>query len=701
MRPNILDPLFVPIISFAGIGPKIAALIARALGRENADDTRAIDLLLIAPHRLIDRRNQPGVAHATEHSIVTLKLFVDRHQPSPNARSNAPYRVFAYDETGEIALTFFHARKSWLEHALPVGETVLVSGKVDWFNGRASMVHPDRMALAEDIENFPMIEPVYPLTAGLSPKLLQRAIDAALAAMPELPEWLDGPFLQRNGLPTFAASVQTLHAPRDEHDMSPNAPARRRLAYDELLAGQLSLALVRQRVRKLQGKPVHGDGSIRSRLFSLLPFQLTASQTQAITEILTDMESPERMLRLLQGDVGSGKTAVALFAMAACTEADGQAVLMAPTEILAQQHFATIQPLAQAAGVTVDVLTGRTKGKERAAILQRIESGETKMIIGTHALFQESVNYQDLLLAVVDEQHRFGVHQRLRLTAKGSAPHMLVMTATPIPRTLVLSAFGDMDVSRLTEKPAGRLPVKTVTLDVDRVDEIVTRLRDAVANGKKAYWICPLVEDSEVSDLMSVEQRHAFLTQEFGALVGIVHGRMNGVQKDAAMQDFKSGKTRVLVATTVIEVGVDVPDASIMVIEHAERFGLAQLHQLRGRVGRGTEASSCILLYKGPLSIVGKARLSIMRETEDGFKIAEEDLKLRGEGELLGTRQSGVPGFRLVDLEAHGDLLEIARDDARYILEMDSDMATPRGEALRLLLYIWRRDEAIRLLRAG
>ena len=407
------------------------------------------------------------------------------------------------------------------------------------------------------------------------------------------------------------------------------------------------------------------------------------------------------MLRLLQGDVGSGKTAVALFAMAACTEAGGQAVLMAPTEILAQQHFATIQPLAQAAGVTVDVLTGRTKGKERTAILQRIESGETKMIIGTHALFQESVNYHDLLLAVVDEQHRFGVHQRLRLTAKGSAPHMLVMTATPIPRTLVLSAFGDMDVSRLTEKPAGRLPIKTVTLDVDRVDEIVTRLRDAVANGKKAYWICPLVEDSEVSDLMSVEQRHAFLTQEFGALVGIVHGRMNGVQKDAAMQDFKSGKTRVLVATTVIEVGVDVPDASIMVIEHAERFGLAQLHQLRGRVGRGTEASSCILLYKGPLSIVGKARLSIMRETEDGFRIAEEDLKLRGEGELLGTRQSGVPGFRLVDLAAHGDLLEIARDDARYVLEMDADMATPRGEALRLLLYIWRRDETIRLLRAG
>lgn len=701
MRPSLLDPLFVPITSFSGIGPKIATLIARVLGRESGDETRAVDLLLLAPHRMIDRRNRPGVAFAAEHAIVTLELHVDRHQPAPRGRSNVPYRVFAHDETGEIALTFFHARQNWLERALPVGESVLVSGRVEWFNGRASMVHPDHMALAKDAAGFPLVEPVYPLTAGLSPKLLQRAIDGALAALPDLPEWLDAAFADKNGFPGFAEAVSRLHDPRDEADISANAPARRRLAYDELLAGQLSLALVRQRVRRLRGKPVRGDGSIRSKLQAALPFSLTGSQEKAIADIVSDMESPERMLRLLQGDVGSGKTAVALFAMAACAEAGGQAVLMAPTEILAQQHFATIDVLAKQVGLSVQLLTGRTKGKEREAALSRIESGEAKLIVGTHALFQENVNYHDLLLAVVDEQHRFGVHQRLRLTAKGSAPHMLVMTATPIPRTLVLAAFGDMDVSRLTEKPAGRQPIRTVTIEHERIGDIVMRLRDAVSKGRKAYWICPLVEDSELSELMSAEQRHAYLAAEFGSLVDVVHGRMSGLDKDRAMQDFKTGKTRILVATTVIEVGVDVPDASIMVIEHAERFGLAQLHQLRGRVGRGSEASSCILLYKAPLSETARARLSIMRESEDGFRIAEEDLRLRGEGELLGTRQSGTPGFRLVELEAHGDLLEAARDGARYVLQKDPELTTERGQALRYLLYIWRRDEAIRLLQAG
>jgi len=701
MRPNILDPLFVPVTGFTGIGSKTAALIARAIGRDNGDETRSVDLLFLSPHRLIDRRNRPGIALAQEQEIVTLTLHVDRHQPPPPGRSNVPYRVHAHDETGEIALTFFHANRQWLERSLPVDETVLASGRVEWFNGRASMVHPDHIALASDPDPFPMIEPVYPLTAGLSARMLQRAIDQALETMPMLPEWLDPAFLARHGLPTFNEAVANLHAPRDGHDMSPQAPARRRLAYDELLAGQLSLALVRQRVRRLQGRAVEGDGTLRQALLQALPFRLTASQQQAVADILADMEKPERMLRLLQGDVGSGKTVVALLGMAACAEAGGQAVLMAPTEILARQHHATIAPLAAAAGIDVVLLTGRMKGKERAEAIVRIERGDAKLIVGTHALFQEAVAYHDLLLAVVDEQHRFGVHQRLRLTAKGTAPHMLVMTATPIPRTLVLAAFGDMDVSRLTEKPAGRQPVTTATVDMERLGEVVARLKQAVSAGRKAYWICPLVEESDQSDLMSAEQRSTVLQKEFGALVGLVHGRMSSLEKDAAMEDFKSGKTRILVATTVIEVGVDVPDASIMVIEHAERFGLAQLHQLRGRVGRGTEASSCILLYRGPLSQIGKARLAIMRETEDGFRIAEEDLKLRGEGELLGTRQSGSPGFRLVDLDAHGDLLETARNDARYILEQDDALASDRGKALRLLLYLWRRDEAIRLLRSG
>ena len=458
---------------------------------------------------------------------------------------------------------------------------------------------------------------------------------------------------------------------------------------------------MRQRIRKLAGRPVDASGEKQAAIRAALPFSLTRGQDEAVDAIVADMRRSERMLRLLQGDVGSGKTAVAMMAMAAAVEGGGQAVLMAPTELLARQHHATVSAMAEAAGISVALLTGRMKAREHRAVLDRIASGEAQIVVGTHALFQETVVYDNLLLAVVDEQHRFGVHQRLRLTAKGTAPHMLVMTATPIPRTLVLAAFGDMDVSKLTEKPAGRKPIATVTIPADRIEDVVARLRTAIAGGAKAYWICPLVEETEASDAMSAEARFKSLEPAFPGQLGLVHGRMASSEKDAAMAAFKDGTTRLLVATTVIEVGVDVPDASILVIEHAERFGLAQLHQLRGRVGRGDAASSCILLYSGPLGEVAKARLSIMRETEDGFRIAEEDLKLRGEGELLGTRQSGTPGFRLASLEAHADLLETARNDARLVLETDPDLKGERGDALRLLLYLFRRDEAIRFLRAG
>ncbi|NKN37700.1 ATP-dependent DNA helicase RecG [Agrobacterium sp. a22-2] len=701
MRPTLLDPLFSPIASLSGVGPKLAQLLASLLGREDAEDCRVIDLLFVAPHRLIDRRNQPGIALAQQGAIVTVTGRVDRHQPPPRGKSNLPYRVFLHDETGELALTFFRAKANWLENALPIDETVMVSGKVDWFNGRPSMVHPDYMVKASEAGNLPMVEPVYPLTAGLSPKVLRKAIEHAVERVPEFAEWIDGPLVERQGFPSARDSLIGLHHPRDEMDIDPQAPVRRRLAYDEFLAGQLSLALVRQKLRKVAGTPVRATGTLSAQILAALPFSPTASQAAAVADILKDMASDQRMLRLLQGDVGAGKTLVALLAMAAVIESGGQAVLMAPTEILARQHHATISTYAAAAGITVEVLTGRTKGREREAITERIASGQAQIVIGTHALFQDSVTYHNLMLAVVDEQHRFGVHQRLRLTAKGISPHMLVMTATPIPRTLVLAAFGDMDVSKLTEKPAGRKPIQTVTVPSERTGEIVERLRAAVADGKKAYWICPLVEESDVSDLMSAEERHAVLTQAIGPSVGLVHGRMSGPEKDAAMMAFKTGETRLLVATTVVEVGVDVPDATIMVIEHAERFGLAQLHQLRGRVGRGADASTCILLYKGPLSETGRARLSILRDSEDGFLIAEEDLKLRGEGELLGTRQSGTPGFRIASLEAHGDLLEIARKDAAYLLERDPDLMSERGQAMRVLLYLHRRDEAIRFLRAG
>ncbi len=701
MRPTILDPLFSPVSGLPGVGPKISELFVKLLGRETPDDCRVIDLLFHAPYSLIDRRNQPGIARAPQSAIVTITARVDRHQAPPRGNRNVPYRVFLHDETGELTLVFFRGQAAWLEKQLPIDEEVTVSGKVDWFNGRASMVHPDYIVRASEGENLPLVEPIYPLTAGLSPKTLRKIIEAALPRMPELPEWIDLALAQKQGLPTIRDSFHMLHEPRDTSDIDPQTTARRRLAYDEFLAGQLSLALVRQRLRKVAGQPVHATGKISGKILQSLPFSPTKSQTGAVADVLKDMAGEERMLRLLQGDVGSGKTLVALLSMAAVIESGGQAVLMAPTEILARQHHATISKFAAAAGLSVEVLTGRTKGREREDILERIASGEAQIVIGTHALFQDSVNYKNLMLAVVDEQHRFGVHQRLRLTAKGISPHMLVMTATPIPRTLVLAAFGDMDVSKLTEKPAGRKPITTITIPTERTGEIVGRLKSALAEGKKAYWICPLVEESEEVDLMSVEERHATLVSALGPGIGLIHGRMSGPEKDAVMLAFKSGELRLLVATTVVEVGVDVPDATIMVIEHAERFGLAQLHQLRGRVGRGDEASTCILLYKGPLGETGHARLSIMRDTEDGFRIAEEDLKLRGEGEILGTRQSGTPGFRIASIEAHADLLEIARKDAAYLIERDPDLTSERGEAVRTLLYLFRRDEAIRFLRAG
>ncbi|MET0575659.1 MAG: ATP-dependent DNA helicase RecG [Mesorhizobium sp.] len=702
MRPSLLDPLFAPITSLDGVGPKVADMIEKVVPADLTDrHARAGDLLFTLPHSIIDRRNRPGIAFSPAGAIVTLDLRVDRHQPPPRGNRSVPYRVYAHDDTGEIGLTFFHAHAAYLEKAMPVGEHIVVSGRMEWFNGRPTMVHPDHIALAGQADGLPLLEPVYPLTAGLSAKVLRRAIAQSLARVPVLPEWLDGEVKRRQTFPLFGEALQRLHNPADPIDVSPENPAWRRLAYDELLAGQISLALVRARTKRLSGRPLTGEGRIVEQIRAALPYSLTRSQELALAEINDDLASPDRMLRLLQGDVGSGKTVVALLAMARAVEAGGQAALMAPTEILARQHLATISPLAARAGLTAAILTGREKGRERTEILNGLQRGSIDIVIGTHALFQEPVIYHDLVLAIVDEQHRFGVHQRLAITAKGDAPDMLVMTATPIPRTLVLTAFGDMDVSRLTEKPAGRQPIRTVTLPLYRLDDLIGRMRDAINDGQKVYWICPLVEESEEIKLMSAEDRHDMLGDIFGDIVGLVHGRMKGAEKDAAMRAFNAGETRILVATTVIEVGVDVPDATIIVIEHAERFGLAQLHQLRGRVGRGDKPSSCVLLYKDPLGETAKRRLSVMRDTEDGFLISEEDLKLRGEGEVLGTRQSGTPGFQVARIEFHADLLEIARDDARLLLSQDPELQSGRGEAIRILLYLFGRDEAVRLLRAG
>jgi ATP-dependent DNA helicase RecG len=699
MRPSLLNPLFAAVTTLTGVGPHLEKLYRRLFGREQP--ARVVDLLFHLPTGAIDRRARPKLRDVVPDTVVTVAVTVDRHRPPPPHRPRVPYQVYTSDETGDLTLTYFNARKDYLQKLLPVGERRYVSGTVALYDHMRQMVHPDRVVAEADLAKLPLVEPVYPLTEGLSLNQVRKAADAALTRLPDLPEWQEASWVARERFPSFAEALRVLHRPTEPADLLPEGLAWSRLAYDEFLAGQLALALVRAHLRRPAGRATPGTGHIRKKLIEVLPYSLTPSQGRAVADIVSDLGKPERMLRLLQGDVGSGKTVVALLAAAAVIEGGRQAALMAPTEILARQHFNTVAPLAAAAGINVAILTGRERGRERNDILEKLAFGDIHVLIGTHALFQEEVEFRDLALAVVDEQHRFGVHQRLALAKKGEAVDVLVMTATPIPRTLVLTYFGDMDVSELREKPAGRQPIDTRVVPHSRLDEVVGAVGRALAEGRRVYWVCPLVEVTENTDLAAAEERFAALKERFGAMVDLVHGRMKGGEKDLAMERFAAGETRLLVATTVIEVGVDVPEATVMVIEHAERFGLAQLHQLRGRIGRGSEHSSCLLLYKGPLGETAKARLNILRETEDGFRIAEEDLKLRGEGDVLGTRQSGMPGFRVARIETHGKLIGAARDDAALVLARDPTLTSARGQALRHLLYLFERDEAIRLIRAG
>jgi ATP-dependent DNA helicase RecG len=693
VRPEILFPLFAPITSLSGIGPKIARLIERAAGPVLAD------LLWHLPTGLIDRRFSPKVAAAPDGAIATLTIHVDAHEPSPVRQR--PYRVRCSDDTGEIELIFFRANRAYLEAALPVGQERVVSGKVEYYRGRPQITHPDHIGSLVELATLKSVEPVYRLTATLSPKVLRRAIGGALERVPELPEWIDPEFLRRQAWPRFREAIQAVHAPQSPTDLEPASPARSRLAFDELYANQLTMALARARYRRARGRALIGDGRLRALVMARLPYRLTRSQTSALADIEADLKSGERMLRVLQGDVGSGKTVVALFGMLIVVEAGTQAALLAPTEVLARQHMKTIAPLAEAAGVKLALLTGRDKPAERKQALQGLASGEIAIAVGTHALLQEDVVFRDLGLAVTDEQHRFGVEQRLALAGKGNATASLTMSATPIPRTLMLAAYGDLDVSRLTEKPPGRAKIDTRAIPLDRLEEVVAGVRRAVESGAKAFWICPMIEESELIDLAAATERHKALQEVFGAKVGLLHGAMKGPAKDAVMEDFLDGRIAVLVATTVIEVGVDVPDATIMVIEHAERFGLAQLHQLRGRVGRGDRPGTCLLLYHPPLGETARARIATLRETDDGFLIAEEDLRLRGAGDVLGTRQSGLPDFRLVDMAAHRDLLGPAQDQARLLLARDSELSSPAGQAARILLYLFERDTGIRRKQAG
>jgi ATP-dependent DNA helicase RecG len=700
MRPNILDPLFGRASALSGVGPKTAKLLDRLLAKPG-EEARVLDLLFHLPINVIDRRARPKIAEAPLDTMVVLKVRVAEHRKPLGRYSKAPYKVLVEDDTGDAELVFFLANPEWIERSLPVGATRWVSGKLELYDGRRQMVHPDRVLDEAGIAKLPALESVHGLTEGLQQRYVQRAVESALAKLPNLPEWHNASILKANGFSSFSESLERIHHPLAPGDIAPMSKPRQRLAFDELLAQQLALRLVRARMRRRPGRKSKGDGRLSGKIEAALPYKLTNAQRRTLAEIRSDLSSDKRMLRLVQGDVGSGKTIVAALAMATVVEAGRQAALMAPTEILARQHYERLAPLLEPAGIRVALLTGRAKQSERAAIHERVGAGEVDVLVGTHALVSEDLAFHDLGLAVVDEQHRFGVHQRLALGAKGEAADVLVMTATPIPRSLALAYFGDMDSSLLDEKPPGRTPVDTRTLPLSRLNEVVDGLRRAIGSGARAYWICPLVEENEDLDLAAARDRYEDLQKIFGNAVGLVHGRMKGAERDAAMEDFQSGRTRILVATTVIEVGVDVPEATIMVIEHAERFGLAQLHQLRGRVGRGAGKSSCLLLYKGPLSEAAKARLMTLRQTEDGFRIAEEDLRLRGEGEILGAKQSGMPGFRLANITLHQRLLATARDDVELFLRRDPELASERGQALRVLLYLFERDEAVRLLRAG
>ena len=693
-RPEILFPLFADLETLPGVGPKSGkAFEALGVGRPR-------DLLFTLPHTGVDRRKRASVQGADLPGVVTVEVTVGRHVP-PQGRGR-PYRIMVEDAQVAFQLVFFHARDDYLARILPTGARRVVSGRVELFDGIAQMVHPEHVLPPEEAGDMPDFEPVYPLTQGITQKVMTKAVAAALSRAPDLSEWIDPGQKAKAGWPDWHAAVSAAHAPKDLAGLAPGHPARERLAYDEFLAHQLTLALARAHRRRGKGRASAGDGHLRKRVLAALPYAPTGAQERAIAGIAADMAAETRMNRLLQGDVGAGKTLVAFMALLIAVEAGGQGVMMAPTEILARQHMAGLAPMAEAAGVTVALLTGRDKGWAREAKLAALARGEIQVLVGTHAVFQKDVEFADLRLAVVDEQHRFGVRQRLELGRKGAQADVLVMTATPIPRSLALAQYGDMEVSVLDEKPPGRKPIKTALINMGRMDEVVGHLRGAIAEGRQAYWVCPLVDESEVSDLSSAEERFRALRASLGeGRVGLVHGQMPPEEKDAAMARFQRGETGVLVATTVIEVGVDVPNASIMVIERAESFGLAQLHQLRGRVGRGEAQSTCLLMYQSPLSEGGQQRLETMRETEDGFRISEVDLEMRGAGDVIGTAQSGVPRFRVADLETQTALMAVAQSDARKLLSDDVELTSERGRAARILLWLMEQDQSIRLIKVG
>ncbi len=687
MRPELLNPLFAEVTALKGIGPALAKPM------EKLGLARVVDIAFHLPTGFVDRLPRDELDMADSGKVIAITLTPVQYRFGGGPRS--PARVQAVDAHGNhVSLVYFGGSSGWAKKLLPLGEPRWVSGKLEHYGQDLQMVHPDHVLPLDQVDGVGGREAIYPCSEGITSRRIAALAAQAIERAPELPEWIEPSLKVQKGWPDWREAIARIHA--DPAD----SKARERLAYDEVFANQLALLLVRGEARAKRGRPLTGDGRLREKL--KLPYSPTGAQSRTIAEIEGDMAQTQPMLRMLQGDVGSGKTLVATMALLIAAEAGSQGALLAPTEILARQHYETLSRTLGAIGVNVAILTGRDKGKAREATLMGLAAGEIDILIGTHAIFQDGVTYRDLGLVVVDEQHRFGVAQRMMLQAKAERPpHLLVMTATPIPRTLTLAQYGEMDVSRLDEMPPGRQPIETSVISEERLGEVVGGLGRHLAGGGQAYWVCPLVEESEKSDLAAAEARAAELQAHFGDKVGLIHGRMKGPEKDAVMARFSAGELGVLVATTVIEVGVDVPNATLIVIEHADRFGLAQLHQLRGRVGRGGGRSVCLLLRGNHLSETARARLALMRESNDGFRIAEEDLRLRGAGELLGTRQSGDMQFRLAEPDMLGALLPAANGDARLLVDRDGGLKGERGQAARVALYLFERDAAVGLLRAG
>ena len=681
MRPELLNPLFASISNFYGIGPKLSQWIQSLCG------ARVIDVLMHLPTGLNVRPIM--MTFPNEPMLGTLQITVTNHKIPRLKR--LPFVIEATSPIGEVQIIFFHYHIASLTKKIAIGSTLWISGHFIPEGQILKITHPDYVEV--DKSKIPTFETVYPLKAGANGKVIRRLIQQILPTLPELPEEIDLDMLRRKKWPSWKSAICQVHQPQCPEDLFALAPARERLAFDELFVNQIALHLVRRHNKKQQGLALPQKNKIDLKL----PFSLTNAQEKCLSEIRQDLASTQKMVRLLQGDVGSGKTIVALLAALQTIENHTQVAFLAPTDILARQHFEKIKALCVAHNIHIELLTAQIKGKKRTQILTDLSNGKIDIIIGTHALLENNVVFYKLGLAIIDEQHRFGVKQRLALCEKEKSANVLVMSATPIPRTLALTAYGDMDVSVLDEKPAGRQEIDTRVLPLSQLDTLIQHMQNTP---QQIYWVCPLVEESEKSDLMAAEKRYQDLQKVFGSQVGLIHGKMKPQEKESAMTAFVAGKTKILVSTTVIEVGVDVPSAGIMIVEHAERFGLATLHQLRGRVGRGQDKAACILLH-GRLSDMAKERLTVLRNSNDGFKIAETDLKLRGAGEVLGVRQSGLPTFHFANILEHSELLKLANQEAMAFLAHDPNLQTNRGQALRNMLYLFCKDKEIHFLKAG